>query len=101
MAASVYNWADGFSWQQQVASATIGPYKVEGGKYSFGSYDTGTNNATLQLQTPAGNYLTVGTLASSTMAIIDLPRGQYKVVLGAGTTLNDGFLAPIPYRVDD
>lgn len=88
------DYLDGFSFSGLTsahASGVAGPFRINGGTYSFSCIDTGTADATLQMLMPDGS--TYGALhaayTSTTVgAVFQLPPCTIEVTLGTGTSLS-------------
>jgi hypothetical protein len=92
------DWKDGISWTG-ATSSTAGPFKLNGGRYLFGTTANGTS-ATLNVLAPDGStYIPVTNGAFTTSAgtlVMDLCAGTYEVVIVSASAAS-GFLARVPY----
>jgi hypothetical protein len=92
-AATSYNDV-GFSWTGALTANTVGPYFPSPGKYAFGA-DTSSGAVTLNVETPAGNYVAVSSMATGgALNVVDLPDGNYKVTFVA-TGAVSGFVSRV------
>jgi uncharacterized ion transporter superfamily protein YfcC len=88
---------DSVTWSGAGDSAVVGPFTLVGGRYLLVTSSSGTANATLQVQSPDGSYVPVGS-ATTTTAAFDLPQGTYQVTLGASANVSAGSLQRVPFR---
>lgn len=83
------------------AAATSAAFELKGGRYAFEFMGTGTGTVDLKIVGPDGVTLLACGLTQITATagwqVIDLPPGQYKVVI-ATFTANYVTISRVPYR---